>query len=179
MIHFKLLPLLAFALLLPACGDSGPASNTQELQTPAASDWLLDAEPSNAVDVKQAKASAEPGDPIVLRARIGGRAEPIADDGAVFTVMDLSVPHCGMIEGDSCPTPWDYCCEPPEMIRANAATVRLVDRDGQPLDVRPTAAGLAPLDEVVLVGTVGPRPTPDVLVLQTTGVHRVAGVTNP
>ncbi|MFW5681973.1 MAG: hypothetical protein ACOC1G_03120, partial [Phycisphaeraceae bacterium] len=78
-----------------------------------------------------------------------------------------------MIEGDGCPAPWDYCCEAPETIRANAATVQLLDEDGNASDISATAAGLVPLDEVVIVGTVGPRPAADVLTVQASGVYRV------
>lgn len=163
--------LLAMTALLTACGDDGSPQPGPASSSP--NDWVLDSEPSDAVDVKQAKASAEAGDSIVLRARIGGRIQPISDDSAVFTVMDMNVPHCGMIEGDGCPTPWDYCCEAPETIRANAATVQLVDAEGNAAAISPTAAGLAPLDEVVIVGTVGPRPTPDVLTVKAMGFYPV------
>ncbi|MFP3422727.1 hypothetical protein R0K19_25495, partial [Bacillus sp. SIMBA_161] len=84
---------------------------------------------------------AEPGEPITLRARIGGRATPISDDSGVFTVMDLSVPHCGQLADDGCPTPWDYCCEDPDTIKANAATVQIVDTAGDAASVRPKQAG--------------------------------------
>ena len=150
------------------CDDTGSSVPNPESSSP--SDWVLESEPSDAVDVKQAKASAEAGDPIVLRALIGGRMQPISDHSALFTVMDMNVPHCGMIGGDGCPAPWDYCCESPETIKANA-TVQLVDANGNAAAISPTAAGLAPLDEVVIVGSVGPRPTSDVLTVRAVGFY--------
>ncbi|MCA9312472.1 MAG: hypothetical protein KDA21_14760, partial [Phycisphaerales bacterium] len=70
-------------------------------------------------------------------------------------------------------TPWDYCCEPSDSLVANSATIQLVGENGQTLEVDPVAAGLNPLDEVVVVGTVGPRPSPTVLTVKATGVHRI------
>ena len=55
------------------------------------------------------------------------------------------------------------------------ATVQLVDADGTPLTADFATLGLEPLDEVVVVGTVGPRPDPKVLVIRATGVHKVVG----
>lgn len=173
MIRFAVLPLFACALLLSACGDSGAARQPAETAAPTAGDWLLESEPADAMGVAQAKASVEPGDAIVLRARIGGRMEPISKDSAAFTVMDLSVPHCGELHGDGCPTPWDYCCAAPERITKNAATVQMVDAGGNAAAVSPIEAGLAALDEVVVVGTVGPRPSPDVLTVKASSFYRV------
>ena len=127
--------------------------------------WVLTGEPAGAVGVAEVKASAQEGDTVVLRGRIGGRRDPMGEGSAVFTVMDLGLPHCGENPEDKCATPWDYCCEKPETIRANAATVQApAAADG---------AGFRPLDEVVVVGTVGPRPNPDVLTVVASGVYRV------
>jgi hypothetical protein len=86
--------------------------------------------------------------------------------------MDLAIPSCADNPDDSCPVPWDYCCETPETITANAATVQIVDADGQPISGDPTAHGLAPLDEIMVVGTVGPRPNESVLTIRATGIYR-------
>jgi hypothetical protein len=135
----------------------------------ASPSWTLASEPAGAVGVAEAKASAQEGDQVVLRGRIGGRAEPLSAGSPVFTVMDLSVAYCGQASEDGCTTPWDYCCETPEAIAASAATVQVAGVEGGAL------SGLSPLDEVVIVGTVGPRPTPQVLTVVATGVHRVGG----
>lgn len=172
MTRLILLPLLALTAFLTACGESGEAGRVTSQPTPT-DHWLLESEPPDAVSVTQAKASAQAGDDIVLRARIGGRMDPISDDSPVFTVMDLSVPHCGQIPGDTCPTPWDYCCEPRESVRAHAATVQVVDSAGNAPAISPAKAGLVPLDEVVIIGKVGPRPTSDVLTIKASAVYPV------
>lgn len=135
--------------------------------------WVMSSEPPEAIGIVDAKAVASEGDRIVIRGRIGGRREPLTPGSAVFTVMDLALPHCGDNPDDKCPRPWDYCCETPETIRANAATVQIVDSSGAAVAGDASAGGLKPLDEVVVVGTVGPRPSPDVLLIQATGVFRI------
>ncbi len=162
--------MAAAALLGVGCGEGG--GETQASGEPTSPAWVLTSAPESAMGIAEAKANAEEGDRIVLRGRIGGRKQPIAADSPVFTVMDLGVPHCGELHGDRCATPWDYCCETPDAITANAATVQIVDADGMPVGSSPSAFGFAPLDEVVVVGTVAPRPQRDVLTVRATGVFR-------
>jgi hypothetical protein len=68
--------------------------------------------------------------------------------------------------------PWDYCCETPETITANSATIIVLDQDGNPTGSDLIAAGLEPLDEVIIVGTVDARPNQSVLTVRATGVHK-------
>ncbi len=163
--------VLAAGLVLAACGRSGSKQAAAPAGAPPA--WLLASMPEGAVTVGQAKPGAKEGDAVVLRGCIGGREDPMSKDAAVFIMMDPSVPSCAGMEGDACKTPWDYCCESPETITANSATVQVVDAAGAPLAIDLTRHGLQPLDEVVVVGTVGPRPTPEVLTIRATRVHRV------
>lgn len=151
------------------CNESSPSAAAD---TPAASaSWLLAAEPADVRPVGEAKADAVEGDEVVVVGRIGGRVEPITSESPVFTIVDLELKHCRETKGDLCPTPWDYCCEPRESLTANSVTVQLVSPDGSPMTIDPIAAGLDPLDEIVVVGTVGPRPSPEVLVIRATAVH--------
>ena len=161
--------LAAASLTLSACGKAEPTAQAQ----PAAPAWVLAAAPDGAVGIAESKANAGEGDTVVIRGRIGGRAEPLADDSPIFMIMDLSIQHCGENPGDACPVPWDYCCEQPATIAANAATVQLVDADGATAASSPASHGFKPLDEVIVVGTVAPRPEPTVLTIRATGVYRV------
>lgn len=163
--------LAAVSLALLGCGDSGSAP--QPTAAPPA--WLLASAPGGDQPVAAAKAVAQEGDAVVVRGRIGGRYDPISDASPVFVIMDLAIQHCDQLHPGACPTPWDYCCEPPDNVTANSATVQVVDADGRPVDTELSTAGLKPLDEVVVVGTVGPRPTEDVLTVRVTGVYRAGG----
>lgn len=169
---------LTAALVLTACEKpaSSPTAAAPSADTPtAAPAWVLTSMPENAVSVGQLKAQAKEGDRVVLRGRIGGRSEPMTSGSAVFLVMDPAIPSCADEPGDNCPTPWDYCCEPKDSLAANNATVMVVDPAGQAVDTDMRLAGFAPLDEVVVVGVVGPRPSPEVLTVRAEGVYRVGG----
>jgi len=164
-----LLGLVVGAIAAGVAGCSEESSPEQSAPAGEVSSWLLMHEPEGAVGVVEAKASAQEGDSVVIRGRIGGRAEPLTPGSPVFTMMDLGVAHCGANPEDGCETPWDYCCETPDSIVSNGATVQVTGVEGGTLE------GLSPLDEVVVVGTVGPRPAPAVLTIVATGVHRVGG----
>ncbi len=166
---------LSALLMLAGCSDSsGPTETTSsESHSPSKQSevaWVLTDAPAGDVSVTEAKANAEEGDQIVLRGRIGGRHAPMSMDSPVFTVVDLSLPYCGQLSEDQCGTHWDYCCETPTTIASNSATIQVV---GEAVDL--AGAGLKPLDEVVLIGTVGPRPDEQVLTIRATGVYPVGG----
>ena len=115
-----------------------------------------DAKGGEAKDVAALKKSArKKGDTVVLRAKIGGRAEPFVRNRAVFTVADRALKSCDEIPGETCPRPWDYCCESPESKKANLATIQFTGADGKPLKVgAQSVGGLEPLALIVVEGIV-------------------------
>ncbi|MHC4776547.1 MAG: hypothetical protein ACYTBR_14950, partial [Planctomycetota bacterium] len=157
------------------CGNaSTPADDASAQTSPVATSWLLADMPADAVPVLQAKQTAREGDQVVVRGRIGGRSDPLSHDVAVFVVMDPALPSC-RDRGGPCKKPWDYCCETTETITANSATVMLVDDAKTPMAVDLGGHGFEPLDEVVVVGTVAPRPNEAMLVIHARKIHRVSG----
>jgi hypothetical protein len=165
------LAVLTMLVPLTACKDSAPPAGSGT----ASPVWLLTQAPADARTVGEIKPSAVEGDTVVLRGRIGGRKDPITPGMAVFIVIDPGVPSCDQIPGDNCSTPWDYCCEPRESLNANSATIQLVDEAGNPIAVDLAGLGLRPLDEVVVIGTIGPRPSGQILIVRATGMYRVGG----
>ena len=166
---------IATLFTMSACSEStGPEQTTVSETTPTeqapAQAWILASAPQGDVSVTEAKSSAMEGDQIVLRGRIGGRHQPMSPQSPVFTIVDLDLEYCGQYNDDECGTPWDYCCETQSTIAANSATVQV---QGDMIDL--SGAGLKPLDEVVLIGTVAPRPDDQVLVIRATGVFSVGG----
>jgi cyanophycinase-like exopeptidase len=166
---------IAMLILLTGC-DASNTEQAAQVDTPAATQevahsWMLASAPEGAVSILEAKASLKEGDQVVIRGRIGGRLSPINSGSPVFTIVDLGLEYCGQHNDDNCSSPWDYCCETPETITGNSATVQVMG-DGM---IDPVAAGLEPLDEVVLIGTVGPRPDDQVFVIRATGVYSTDG----
>jgi hypothetical protein len=181
--------LLAFGAptFLAGCGgngadDDGGASAADVSGTAPSSDLTSDltlpevlfltAAPSGAVSLSEAKSTASVGDEVILKAKIGGRVEPFAEQAATFLVADRSMPTCLDRHGDEgCPTPWDYCCEPRESLLASLATVQLVDGAGRPLRMSLNGRnGLAPMKDIIVVGTVSQSDGP-AFVINADGIY--------
>jgi hypothetical protein len=167
--------LLFIGTALAGCGGpSTPADDASAESRPVAASWLLADLPVGAVPVAQAKQTAREGDQVVVRGRIGGRQDPLSRDLAVFVMMDPALPSC-RDRGGPCKKPWDFCCETPETITANSATVQLYGDTEAPMAIDLGGHGFEPLDEVVVVGTVAPRPNKAMLVIHAEKIHRVSG----
>lgn len=166
---------VAIGLMLTGCGEtetSAPQTAPSSSHNDGAN-WQLADAPADAIDVALAKGIAAQGDKVTIRGKIGGRMEPISLESGVFVLMDPAIPSCADMENDGCSTPWDYCCESPETIMTNAATVQLRNASGDPL--RLEDGDLSPLDTVIVVGEVGPRANEQVMVILATGVYKVPG----
>jgi hypothetical protein len=113
--------------------------------------YKLAEEPKDAADVIATREKAETGQAVVVVGRIGGRANPWLKGAAAFTIADRSLKPCNEIEGDTCKTPWDYCCEA-DLGKATAL-VMVVDDEGALVkqDAR-KLLGVKELDTVYLVG---------------------------
>src|SRR5262245_16732549 len=121
--------LLFVAAVAVGCSSSTSKDNGEAPDT----SYILKEEPPGALSVKEAKARVKDGDEVTLVGRIGGSEKPWVDGRASFHVVDLSFKACSDIEGDSCPTPWDYCCVDADELKQGMAGVKFVDADGATL----------------------------------------------
>lgn len=132
------------------------APNAQSPGIPAG--VFVNPAPAGAVGVHELKQDKASGGDVVVRGRIGGRARPFVEGAAVFVLTDSALKSCDQRHGDNCKTPWDYCCETPESIAANTATIQIVDADGKPIRVSAEGRhGLKPLAEIVIRGEIARR----------------------
>lgn len=86
-------------------------------------------QPKEAADVKAIRHDAKDQDDVTVVGRIGGRVNPWIKGAAAFSIVDRSLKPCNEIEGDTCKTPWDYCCEA-DLAKATVL-VMFVDGDGK------------------------------------------------
>lgn len=114
--------------------------------------YVLDEMPNDPQNIIAARESAEDDADVVLAGRIGGSHNPWIEGQAIFTLVDESLDSCNQIPGDTCPAPWDYCCETDKLPNATAL-VKVVDDSGQPIrtDAR-ELLGVRELTEVVVQG---------------------------
>jgi len=164
------------AIAVGGCSDKPQAGGPKPAVPPAASalpaGLILTEAPKDPQDIVAAKQSAKRGDEIVVRGRIGGRREPFVENRAIFQLVDSSLPTCADNPADSCPTPWDYCCEPKEQVTAKSITVQITGPDGKPLqtDVK-GQGGLAPMAKIILRGKVEQKADENVMVVRADGIY--------
>jgi len=136
--------------------SAGCSQRTTDLGGPTASangkKYLLAQEPAEAKDVVGVRKTARNGEAVVIVGRIGGSSNPWIEDRAAFKIVDRSLKACSDIPGDSCPVPWDYCCETPQL-PTSTALVKVVDNQGKLVeeDAR-SLLGVKELSTVVLKG---------------------------
>ncbi len=117
-----LLPLLAACSQEPAGPDAPPASD-------ALARFVVTADPGPALGVVAAKQKGAQ-----QRVVVEGRVHDVTKGFAILKLMDASLDYCGQIDkSDTCPTPWDYCCDSKEDRLANSLLVEMRGPDGRPL----------------------------------------------
>ncbi|MFZ4575536.1 MAG: hypothetical protein ACOYN0_14155 [Phycisphaerales bacterium] len=115
--------------------------------------WCYNAPPEASKTPGEVRAGAKVGDEVVVRGRIGGRAEPVAPGKASFSLAGPQLPY-----DESKAKPWAYEGVQPETLSAGVCTVQLVDGNGDALAVE--LAGrrvMAPGTLVVVTGKVAKR----------------------
>jgi hypothetical protein len=112
---------------------------------------MLKDEPKGAADVLAIRKDAKDQQDVVVVGRIGGRVNPWVKGSAVFSIVDRSLKPCNEIPGDTCQTPWDYCCEA-DLPKATVL-VMVMDEHGKILktDAR-ELLGVKELDTIVIRG---------------------------
>jgi hypothetical protein len=178
-IRILCIPLLAVAV--SACGGKPPgegaAAVASSATAPAAQDQLADLlmpAPTVAVSsITALKQSAQPGQEVVLRGRIGGRAEPfVAGRAAMVVADDEALAACDTNPDDACTTPWDFCCEPQAEIAKGIAVVQVVGEDGKPKPVDLKGlVGIGPGTVVPVSCTVADGSADGNLIVNATGIH--------
>ena len=168
--------LAALATTLAGCGGDESASTAtarQPGETAAAEALLLPDAPAAPIPIGKARREASPGQAIVVVGQIGGTLNPIGGRHASFVLADEDILFCNEMPDDHCETPWDACCEDPEKLAANRATILFVDQTGIPLGLNlKETIDLSELERVIVEGTVSPDSTPENLVIHATGMHR-------
>jgi hypothetical protein len=110
---------------------SPPASAASDASSAVdGSKYLLAAAPDAAQEVVQARESAKDDQDVVVIGRIGGSKDPWIAGRAAFSIVDRSLKPCSDTPGDTCPKPWDYCCQTDKLPTATAL-VKIVDDRGQ------------------------------------------------
>lgn len=168
---------LASALALAGCkpGDRENRPNVATPDVPAELRGYFRAVclSEQAKSISEIRRYSSPGDRVIFEGKIMGAQKPFVDKRASFLVGDPArLTSCDLMEGDTCPTPWDVCCEDPETIRESVATVQLSDENGRvlPYGLR-EVGGLRELARVRVEGIISPLSTPESLVVNALAIQ--------
>jgi hypothetical protein len=93
------------------------------------SSMVLEKKPTGAVEVLALRKDVKDKQSVVVVGRIGGRPNPWIKGTAAFPIVDRSLKPCNEIEGDTCKTPWDYCCE--AHVAQATVFVMFIDENGK------------------------------------------------
>lgn len=145
--------------VLAGCAQDQPAAPSARPTSTATSSapavdgakFLLADEPADAQSVVDVRADVEDQDEVVVAGRIGGAGNPWVADLVAFTIVDASAKSCNETEDDTCPTPWDFCCEP--NLSKKKLAIEFVDEQGTIVEGdAKTLFGVSELDSVVIRG---------------------------
>ena len=102
-----------------------------------------------------------------------GNDNPIIQSRALLTLGDpTKITSCDLKPEDECKTPWDVCCEDPDIVSANIATIQVLDKKGMP--VKSGLRGLGGLQELstlIVVGEVAEGSNQNNFLVNATGIH--------
>jgi hypothetical protein len=162
--------LVALAAIVGCGTNPGPASSNPSLAAAPDGRYLLAEAPADAKPVVEVRKDAKDGDEVTITGRIGGAVDPWVKGRASFSIVDPSLVPCSERPGDTCETPWDYCCDS-DVLAQSMATIKFVDDQGQTVaqDAK-TLLGLKELQRVTIRGQ-AKRDEAGNLVVLAKGIH--------
>lgn len=128
----NLFALFAVSLLVTACNDDKPETESTDQSNSPLDSFLVAEAPASPAQISSVFADPTPGKEIVLSGEVMGRMDTFIDGRAMVVLGDpTKITPCNRIPGDSCPTPWDVCCDDPDVIKKSIATVQFLDENGR------------------------------------------------
>jgi hypothetical protein len=174
----QLLPafLAAAGLLLSACGEKAteekPSAETKSDDS-ALSEFVVEEAHAELKQISEVFAKPEPGTEVVIGGEVMGRMNPFIDGRAMVVLGDpTKLTPCNRRPGDECTTPWDVCCDLPEVIKSSITTVQFVDDDGKIIKSSLKGFnGIKELSYLTVAGTIAEGSNAENLLINATEVH--------
>ena len=170
--HYSLLALASLLTLVSCSEDQKTDNDSSAKESSALGALVLEEEPAKATDIADLRVSAKPGDQVTFAGDILGSMNVFMEGRAVMILGDpKKLTACSLIPDDMCETPWDVCCDDPEVIKASIVTVQAVDEAGKPLkEGFKGVNGIKELSSLVVTGEVAEGSTADNMLVNATGI---------
>lgn len=170
----KLTKLLALglALTLASCSDKKEVSQQENADKAPSAQLVLDSAPEKAIDIADMRKSAKPGDTVTFTGEVIGSKAVFMDGRAVMIMGDpKKLTSCDKNPDDQCSTPWDVCCDDPDVITASIVTVQVIDDSGKPVKSSfKDMVGVSELSTVTVNGSVAESSNEANMIVNATGI---------
>ena len=119
----KTLTPILLTVLFTGCGPSEPEPSTTA--TALSERFWQPAPAPNPVSVLDAHQLADSSETIAVT----GRVSEFVETRAQFKLTDDSFTPCSEMEGETCATPWDYCCVAPDELAGGTVVIEFQEGD--------------------------------------------------
>ncbi|WP_411844690.1 hypothetical protein AAFN60_11715 [Roseibacillus persicicus] len=135
--------------------------------------YLLKEAPENPVAISQVFANPTPGTKVTVTGEVMGRSEPFVENRAMLVLGDpTKIIPCNRNDDDHCETPWDVCCDDPDVIKTSIATIQILDNEGMPVkEGLKGLGGIQELTTLTVVGTIAEGSNEQNLIINAEGIH--------
>ena len=126
----------------------------------------------SSITVCELRKSFSVNDEIVVEGFIGGRRKPFSETKAIFILGDDSLETCDEKPDDSCPTPWDVCCEDRKKIANSTISIQVNDDKGDLLDgTLEDVSGIIPGQRIKVKGIVDSKSSGNAVILNAISIQ--------
>lgn len=171
--YLLILKLGLVAAMISCSEESKVADNASGGSSATLESVLLESPPANAIAISGMRKTANPGDEVTFSGTLIGSKSIFMENRAVMVMGDPEkITACNLIPGDGCETPWDVCCDDPDVIKASIVTVQVVDENGKPLKSGLKGlGGMEELSAVTVTGIVANSSSASNMLVNATGIY--------
>lgn len=166
-----MIPTIALTFLFASCSEKKETAENNKESGPL-EELLLTSAPEKAIDIADLRKSAQAGDTVTFTGNIIG-SDPVFMDGRAVIIMGdpKKITSCNLIPGDECETPWDVCCDDPDVIKASIVTVQVVDDAGKPFKTGLKGlGGMKELSALTVTGKIAEGSNMENMLVNATGI---------
>jgi hypothetical protein len=171
--------IIPFAVI--SCGDSEKSdaktetskSSAKETDDKPSLDYiLLKEKPADAIKISELRTNHKAGETVTFTGQIIGSKKVFMDSLAIMTMGDpTKMKTCNLIPGDSCTTPWDVCCDDPDVVKANIVSVQILDSSGAPFKAGLKGlSGIKEMSDLTITGVVEKSSNDQNMIINATGI---------
>jgi len=167
-----LIPTTIAALFLSSCSEKEEVSQKPVEREAVLDALVLDSAPEKPSEISAIRSSAQPGETVTFKGLVMGSELVFMDGRAVMIMGDPNhVTPCNENDDDECPTPWDVCCDDPDVVTDSIVTVQVVDESGKPLKAPLKGlSGLRELSSVTVTGEIAEASNKENMLVNASGL---------